>query len=41
MVMYSGGPSLCSNTHQVVNALWPALMVTSYIAVYLVGTTWQ
>ena len=37
MVKYWVGPSLYSNTHQVVYALQPALMVTSYIVVYLVG----
>ena len=37
MAMYSGGPSLCSNTCQVVDTVQLALMVTSYIAVYLVG----
>ena len=37
MVMYLGGPSLYSNTHQIVYTLQPALKVTSYIAIYLVG----
>ena len=31
MVIYSGGPSLYSNTYQVVDAFWLALMVISYI----------
>ena len=35
--MYPGGPSLCLITSQVVDALWLALMVTSYIVIYLVG----
>ena len=37
MVIYLGRPSLYSNTHQVVDRLWLALIVTSYIVVYLVG----
>ena len=37
MVMYLGGPSLYLNTYQVVNVLQLALMVTSYIVIYLVG----
>ena len=37
MVIYSGRPSLYSNTHQVADALWLALMVTSYIIIYLKG----
>ena len=37
MVIYFGVPSLYSNTHEVVNALHLALMVTSDIVTYLVG----
>ena len=37
MVIYLGRPNFYLNTHQVIYALQLALMVTSYIAVYLVG----
>ena len=37
MMMYSDGPSLCSNTHKVVGVFWLALTIICYFFMYLVG----